>query len=112
MDDRNNYEQNYMTRKKFLTEFLDDTVVEIEKGLFLWKNIYYEVLPYSTTLKRHNWSGFVRYRDIYMFREASMIVIKKWYPKTWKRIQQGKLACLRPTFCHGMSGTKVLYLDK
>lgn len=73
-----------INRQKLLEELLNDKVEKITARLFRWRGLYYEVLPYSLTLKRHNWSGFVRLGDGFMMREASVDIIKKYYSKTIK----------------------------
>lgn len=68
-------------RQQALEEFLNDSVEKLAVGLFKWRGRYYEVLPYRMTLKRHNWSQFVRLGEGFMMREASNEIIKKYYPK-------------------------------
>lgn len=86
-------------RQKCLEEFLNDDVVCKALGLYFWHDRYYEVLPHSLTLKRHNWSGFVRrhYKGkTYMVREASDEIVKKYYPKVWSDDNFGKAIKLNP----------------
>ena len=73
-------------RQRALEEMVNDSVEKLALGVYKWGQTYYEVVPYSTTLKRHNWSGFVAYEfkgHTYMVREASSDVLKKYYPKVW-----------------------------
>lgn len=70
-----------MTRQQALEEFLGQNVTRLHISLYKWHQLYYEVLPYSLTLKRHNWSGFVKLTDKFVMREISNKMIKKYYPQ-------------------------------
>lgn len=73
-----------MDRQKALEEFLNSGVEKLALGLYLWRGKYYEVLPSRLTTVRHNWSGFVRLEHkgkVWMMREASDDVLKRYYPK-------------------------------
>ena len=88
-----------MDRKKCLEEWLNSEVSQLALGLYLWRDRYYEVLPHSLTLKRHNWSGFIRrhYKGkTYMVREASDQIVKEYYPKVWTDQQVKKALKLNP----------------
>lgn len=76
-------------RQKCLEEMVNSDVVSKALGLYLWRDKYYEVLPYGLTLQRHNWSGFVRRHHkgkTWMVREASEKIIKQYYPKVWNEL--------------------------
>jgi len=70
-------------RQQVLADFLNEPdIVKLALGLYSWRGISYEVLPYSLTIKRHNWSGFIRYMykgNVYCIREATNDMIKKYY---------------------------------
>jgi hypothetical protein len=70
-----------LNRQQALEEFLNDNVVKLATGLYTWRGKYYEVLTYTKTLKRHNWSQFITIEGGYRMREASLDIIKKYYPK-------------------------------
>lgn len=72
---------NKSIRQQALEAFLNDEVEKKALSLYFWRGRYYEVLPYRTTLKRHNWSQFVGIGEGFMMREASKEIIKKYYPK-------------------------------
>jgi len=86
-------------RQKALEEFLNDHVNKLALGVYEWRGNYYEVLPYSVTQSRHNWSGFIKqaYREkVFMIREASDEILKKYYPKVWSKIHLDKAIKLNP----------------
>ncbi len=86
-------------RQRALEEMVNDSVEKLALGVYKWHERYYEVVPYTTTLKRHNWSGFVAYEfkgKTYMIREASNDILKKYYPKVWHSIDIRKAMELNP----------------
>lgn len=86
-------------RQKCLEEWLNSDVVKLALGLYLWRGRYYEVLPHSLTIKRHNWSGFIRRsykKKTYMVREASDDIVKQYYPEVWSNQQFKKAMKLNP----------------
>lgn len=88
-------------RQKALEEFLNDEVQKLALGVYIWRGKYYEVLPYERTLKRHNWSGFVRAHlddKIFMIREASDEVLNRYYPKIWEQLHIQKSVKAGGTF--------------
>ena len=86
-------------RQKAIENLLNDDVQKIVLGLYLWRNKYYEVLPYSLVYKRHNWNSFIKIKfnnKIYMMREASDDVIQKYYPYVWSAREIEKSTQLNP----------------
>lgn len=86
-------------RQKALEQLINDTTVKLALGLYSWHDRYYEVVPYTFTQKRHNWSQFIKqiYKNkTFMIREASDEVIKKYFPKVWSAIDLKKAFKLNP----------------
>ena len=79
-----------LPQQKVIEDFLNDSVEKVGNSVYKWGKRYYEVLPYHSTIKRHNWSGFVRHErggKTWAIREASNEVIAKYYPKIWARLE-------------------------
>lgn len=85
-----------MERQRALENFLGDKVTPLALGLYLWRGKYYEVLPYTLVLKRHNWSQFVRLQGDFRMREASLDIVKEYYPKVYQDIDFKKALELNP----------------
>lgn len=73
-----------MTRKKVLELFLNDRVEPITKGLYRWRGIPYEVIPYNAILKdkKRKPDHFIKVQEggvWYGIRELSNKVLKKFY---------------------------------
>lgn len=68
-------------RQQALENFLNDGVEKITPRLFKWRGRYYEVLTYSETLRKHNWSQFVSLQGDWKMREMSSDMLQKYYPK-------------------------------
>jgi len=70
--------------KNALQDFLNDKVIRIAPRLYLWRNTYYQCLPYQSILKsrktradhfvRHEYNG-----ELYGIREMSKALLKKYY---------------------------------
>lgn len=73
-----------MLRKKVLELFLNDEVSQLKIGLFLWRGIYYEVIPYKEILKdkTRKASHFIKIKvgkTLYGIRELSENTLKRHY---------------------------------
>ena len=67
-------------KQKALEEFLNDEVEKLAPRLFKWRGRLYEVVSYQSTLKKHNWSQYVKIGS-FMMREMTNETIKKYFPK-------------------------------
>lgn len=67
-------------RHQAIEGFLNDEVERLALSLYKWRGRYYEVLTRTQTLRRHNWSQFVRLTGGYMVRELTLDMVKKYYP--------------------------------
>lgn len=70
--------------KKALEEFLNDKIIKIKMGLYFWRGMYYEVLPYSKILKSRTTKAdhFLKYTyrgTVYGIRELSKSLLLKRY---------------------------------
>jgi hypothetical protein len=70
-----------MKRQQSLETFLNDKVRRLALGLYEWRGHYYEVVTYQMTLRRHNWSQYIRLDERFSMREMSEAMIKKYYPR-------------------------------
>lgn len=66
---------------------LNDDVIELKMGLFAWRGLYYEVIPYKKIKKDKSTrvDHFVKYmggRTLYGIREISKSLILKRYNLT------------------------------
>jgi len=72
-----------MSRQKVLETFLNDEVDQVEFGIYKWRGILYEILPYKKILKSKKLkaSHFIKFQDntLYGIREISPAVYKKHY---------------------------------
>lgn len=73
-----------MTRQKVLENFLNSKVEPITKGLYRWRGIPYEVIPYNAIKKdkRRRVDHFIKVQEggvWYGIRELSNKVLMKFY---------------------------------
>lgn len=86
-------------RQKALESLVNDEVARLTIAIYKWRRTFYEVLPYTTTLRRHNYNGFVKVvvgKETFMVREASNEVLQKYYPELWAKIELEKASHYNP----------------
>lgn len=81
-----------MRKKDFkqlaLEEFLNDEVLDVTNGLYMWHKKYYQVmLRANIAVKGMKFDSFIRYEykgKVYGIREMSDNLLKKYYMTTEK----------------------------
>lgn len=72
---------NKPPRQQALEKFFNDEVERLNDKVYLWWGERFEVLTNKEVKRGHKWSAFVPLDDKYQFREASPLVISKYYPE-------------------------------